>query len=419
MKTISTKIVFAASIVFLLLSLFLSGRLIYLAKHNQEYRIDQAEINSIRYGLLNADEWKFYLADIISQKINEFEFTPENQEQLQGQVENILYRLLDEVDTILQNDMGRIKRFLMNAFVDLEKLKENVPELAEALLEEMAKPENKENLNEYILDKLDNFVAETFNKDEQAKLNQLMEKYNTEDRNIASANLEQLSNQTTNKLRIDAFLLIIFLSFVFGINVFFGIQNIQIRLLFLLLVALIFLINGITIPMIDIEAKISRLTFQLMGENIIFENQVLFFQSKSIIDVVWILVSTGKIDMIFVGFLIFTFSVLFPVTKLVCSYLTIRAPRKLVGLKWGQFFTFKSGKWSMADVFVVALFMAFIGFNGIFGDQLSHLNNVNEYVEIFTTNGTNLQVGFYMFLMFCLAGLFLSEMIQKSLSNSN
>lgn len=419
MKTISTKIVFAASIVFLLLSLFLSGRLIYLAKHNQEYRIDQAEINSIRYGLLNADEWKFYLADIISQKINEFELTPENQEQLQGQVENLLYRLLDEVDTILQNDMGRIKRYLMNAFIDLEKLKENVPELAEALLEEMAKPENKENLNEYILDKLDNFVAETFNKDEQAKLNQLMGKYNADDRNVASANLGQLSNQTTNKLRIDAFLLIIFLSFVFGINVFFGSQNIQTRLLFLLLVALIFLINGITIPMIDIEAKISRLTFQLMGENIIFENQVLFFQSKSIIDVVWILVSTGKIDMIFVGFLIFTFSVLFPVTKLVCSYLTIRAPRKLVGLKWVQFFTYKSGKWSMADVFVVALFMAFIGFNGIIGDQLSHLSNVNEYVEIFTTNGTNLQVGFYLFLMFCLAGLFLSEMIQKSLSNSN
>ena len=403
----------------MLLSLFLSGRLIYLAKHNQEYRIDQAEINSIRYGLLNADEWKFYLADIISQKINEFELTPENQEQLQGQVENLLYRLLDEVDTILQNDMGRIKRYLMNAFIDLEKLKENVPELAEALLEEMAKPENKENLNEYILDKLDNFVAETFNKDEQAKLNQLMGKYNADDRNVASANLGQLSNQTTNKLRIDAFLLIIFLSFVFGINVFFGSQNIQTRLLFLLLVALIFLINGITIPMIDIEAKISRLTFQLMGENIIFENQVLFFQSKSIIDVVWILVSTGKIDMIFVGFLIFTFSVLFPVTKLVCSYLTIRAPRKLVGLKWVQFFTYKSGKWSMADVFVVALFMAFIGFNGIIGDQLSHLSNVNEYVEIFTTNGTNLQVGFYLFLMFCLAGLFLSEMIQKSLSNSN
>jgi hypothetical protein len=419
LKTNSNKIVIAASIVFLLLSLFLSRRLIFLAKQNQEYRIDMAEINNIRYGLLNADEWKYYLAEILTQKINEFQLTPENQEQLQTQIENLLYRLLDEVDKILQNDMGRIKRFVMNAFVDLEKLKENVPELAEALLEEMAKPENKENLNEYVLGKLDSFVAETFNNDEQVKLNLLLGEYERGDRNITSAYLEQLTNQTTNKLRIDALLLIIFLSFIFGINIFFATKNRQSRLLFLLLVAFIFLLNGITIPMIDIEAKISRLTFQLMGENIIFENQVLFFQRKSIIDVVWILISTRKIDMIFVGFLIFTFSVLFPVTKLACSYFTIRFPQKTARLKWVYFFTYKSGKWSMADVFVVALFMAFIGFNGIIGDQLSHLSNTNKYVEILTTNGTNLQVGFYMFLMFCLAGLFLSETIQKSEPDPN
>ena len=78
-----------------------------------------AEINNIRYGLLNADEWKYYLAEILTQKINEFQLTPENQEQLQTQIENLLYRLLDEVDKILQNDMGRIKRFVMNAFVYL------------------------------------------------------------------------------------------------------------------------------------------------------------------------------------------------------------------------------------------------------------------------------------------------------------
>jgi uncharacterized paraquat-inducible protein A len=31
---------------------------------------------------------------------------------------------------------------------------------------------------------------------------------------------------------------------------------------------------------------------------------------------------------------------------------------------------FKTGKWSMADVIVVAIFMAYIGFSGIVGEQL-------------------------------------------------
>jgi hypothetical protein len=171
--------------------------------------------------------------------------------------------------------------------------------------------------------------------------------------------------------------------------------------------------------MIDIEAKISQINFQLIGENIHFGNQVFFYQSKSILDVVWILISNGKADMIFVGILIFSFSVLFPVTKLISSFLTIYSPAGFKSSSFIRFFTFKSGKWSMADVMVVAIFMAYIGFNGIISDQLEYLTNTNKYMEVVTTNGTSLQSGFYLFLLFCLAGIFLSLAIQKKLSKVN
>src|SRR4029079_6369919 len=39
---------------------------------------------------------------------------------------------------------------------------------------------------------------------------------------------------------------------------------------------------GLRNPMIDIDARIERLSFQLTGEPIEFTNQVLFFQSKRI-----------------------------------------------------------------------------------------------------------------------------------------
>lgn len=417
MKINAARLILFSSILLIAVSLFLSGRVIFLAKLHQIYQIDLAEINSIRYGILNADEWEESIANIIAKKIEEFELTPENKQQLKKQVENILYLLLEEVDEILKEDMGRIKRFLMDAFVDLEELRKNVPELSEALLEEMEKPENKDNLTEYILQKLNSLVEETSNNDQQLKLNMLLEKYECETKELVSPQITQLSNQTFNKLSIDALLLISFLLITFSLNVFSKNRKTKNGVLIVLIAALIFLINGISIPMINIEAKISQLTFQLLGEPIIFENQVLFFQSKSILDVVWILFSTWKIDMMFVGILIFIFSILFPFTKLSCSYLILRFPGKFETVMWMNFFTFKSGKWSMADVFVVALFMAFIGFNGILGDQLSYLSQKNQYLEILTTNGTSLQIGFYLFLLFCLTGLFLSELIQNILKN--
>ena len=74
-----------------------------------------------------------------------------------------------------------------------------------------------------------------------------------------------------------------------------------------------------------------------------------------------------------------------------------------------RFFVIRSGKWSMADVMVVAIFMAYIGFNGIIGSQLDMLTESAKPVEIFSTNGTRLLGGFYLFLLFCISSLVLSE----------
>ncbi len=413
MKSFKPDFITVISILLLLVSVFLSVKHIYLARKNQEESIILSEVNGVQYGLLNADEWRDNLSNIIIKKIEEFELTDENREELRIQVENILYKLLDEVDKILKDDMGKIKKFLMNAFIDLDKLRENVPQLSVQLLNELSKPENKNNIKNFVLGKLDSLVDETFSKDDQRKLKQILDKNNFENKTAAASQLEIKIRENEKELQIYTILLIISLVTVFLLNFLSNKRKTSTGLFLLLFTTLLFLVNGVSVPMIEIEARITRLTFELIGENIVFTDQVLFFQSKSILDVVWILITNGKADMMLVGVLIFAFSVLFPFTKIVCSYITITAPGRSQKNWFLHFFTFKSSKWSMADVFVVAMFMAFIGFNGIIGNQLEHLRNVNKYVEILTTNGTSLQSGFYLFLSFCLAGLFLSIAIQK------
>ena len=67
----------------------------------------------------------------------------------------------------------------------------------------------------------------------------------------------------------------------------------------------------------------------------------------------------------------------------------------------------------MADVMVVAIFMAYIGFNGIITNQLGELNSSTRELEILTTNGTSLQPGYYLFLTYTLLALFLSGFLAR------
>lgn len=73
---------------------------------------------------------------------------------------------------------------------------------------------------------------------------------------------------------------------------------------------------------------------------------------------------------------------------------------------------FNSGKWSMADVMVVAIFMAYVGFQRILDDQLEDIEVQNETLNLVTTNKTNLQTGFIIFVAFALFNLLLAEILK-------
>src|SRR6185503_17356243 len=86
-----------------------------------------------------------------------------------------------------------------------------------------------------------------------------------------------------------------------------------------------------------------------------------------------------------------------------------------------RFFAFKSGKWSMADVMVVAIFMAYIGFKGILDSEVVHMNEGmnNRYVASIATNKTSLEPGFILFISFVLFGLILSQILKRISPDKN
>jgi len=406
---ISTAAVIAA--------LVLTMQLITQARQLQVLKTELAEVNHIRYGLLNTDEWAYQLANIISIKIVEFKLTPEGQERVLENLEGILNLMIDEVEVMMiERTAGKLsgmKRLVAGFAINFDQLRDSIPSYANTLLSELSNPDNKEMMRQFLLDKLGEITASTYNLDPMDPLHAVMEKYNCSSKVACK---ELISDQIELKQEVinySLLLIMLLASAVFLLNLITRHQINRMQAILLILASFSLLLGGITTPMIDLEARIDFLSLKLMGEDIIFQNNIIFFQSKSITDVVRILIEEGSLPMIFVGILVFTFSIIFPVSKLISSLLYAYRVGNLRDNKLIRFFVVKSGKWSMADVMVVAIFMAYIGFNGIIGNQLDVLTETAKPVEIFTTNGTRLLGGFYLFLLFCISSLILSEIITR------
>jgi hypothetical protein len=155
------------------------------------------------------------------------------------------------------------------------------------------------------------------------------------------------------------------------------------------------------------------MSFVLFDHSVSFLNQILYFQTKSVLDVFWIMITHEDIQMKIVGILMVSFSVIFPVVKLTSSIFYYYNHWNARQNKLVQFFVLKSGKWSMTDVMIIAIFMAYIGFNGIISSQFGKLHSADNEIVLLTTNGTSLQPGFYLFMGYTVLALFLSEFLTR------
>jgi len=392
-------------------------QMIVLARQNQEIKTDLAEVNHIRYGLLNVDEWSLRISVILSQEIMEFKLSPENREKFQVSLEALMNSLLDEAQQmIIERTSGELsvaKRWLAGYAIELSQLRDSIPSFANQILDELNKPETTQLVQEYLYGKLGEFNSTTYNRDSMEALDTLMEKYDcstkSQYRELLTSTIEGKDSEINN--RVIGIVILVLMGFL--MNTIGNRSMHSLEPILLILFSFCLLMGGITTPMIDLDARIDLLMFQLMGHKVSFSDNIIYFQSKSITDVVRVLWQEGSMQMILVGFLIFLFSIIFPAAKLTGSLLFTLGGDAIKSNRIIRFFVFRSGKWSMADVMVVAIFMAYVGFNGIVGGELHRLSEAADPVEIFTTNGTTLLGGFYLFLCFCLSSLVLSELLNR------
>ena len=165
------------------------------------------------------------------------------------------------------------------------------------------------------------------------------------------------------------------------------------------------LVPGVSRPIYSVEIT-SEVDAGMVGQ---FEGTV-YQKTRSILGAVRELFETGDY---LVSFLILFFSVIVPVTKGSMLLGAIFAARGMVRTRLLKLVDL-IGKWSMADVFVVGVFLAYLATQdqsqaNVF--EFAFLGNPME-INMMTHVTSTLGVGFYFFLGYCLFSIFWNQMLK-------
>ena len=393
-----------------------------LSDRQQRIKKDYMVINNVSFGLLSVDQWRDNIVSTVDSQIQHFKLTPQQRQDLKKEIEQILYGLVDtaiaSIDKPQKTINGKLTKLAFHVFVKRKTLEEKVPGFADKIISEINKPSSYRRLRNIAETELNKLGEQTYDSSKAAQkvfMDSVFKKYNATDKPGFEKQTE--SDLTLIRKQTYAWSFGMLGGIVVILMLWWLIRNrkdLYTPLYIMsILSALILLIVGLTTTMIQIDARIQEMDFYLLGQNITFKNQVLFFQSKSILEVVQLLLKTGKLDSEIVGVLILAFSILFPMMKLLSTGIYMLDQRRWSKNKFIYYFAFKSGKWSMADVMVVALLMTYIGFNGLVNSTLSDLNLNNGTISSITTNNTAIQPGYIIFIGFVLYGFTLSGILKK------
>jgi hypothetical protein len=383
---------------------------------------DYMLVNSVSFGLLSVDEWRDNIVAAAKAQIQKFQLTPEQNQDLKKEIEQILNAVIDKAVTSIEKpnkNLGKkLEKLAFNALVSEKKIHQEVPGYAQKIIDEINKPSSYSRLKKIAQSELDSLGSQTYDSSKNAEskfMDSVFSKYKVTDKasfdKQTTSDLEVIRKQTYDWAygMLGGVVLILLVWWLVR-----NIPNVHTPLYIMsIFSALILLTVGLTSTMIQIDARISEMDFHLLGQNVSFKNQILFFQSKSIVDVVHLLIQTGKVDSMIVGVLILIFSILFPITKLTSTGIYMLDKRRWAKNKIIHYFAFESGKWSMADVLVIAILMTFIGFNGIVNNTLSDLNINDGSITSITTNNTSMQPGYIIFICFVLYSFTLSTILKN------
>jgi hypothetical protein len=402
----------AAAVVLLAVASVFTWRTIDGLSSRRTLRTELAEISHVRYGLLSADRWVEKIVPVLDAKIDTLDLKDANQANLRLTVENALYRLLDDIKDKMGANNAPGNALMANLMVGA--LRPHVPEYTDVVLAELGKPETRDAFRKYIKDVLAQGAKNTFGNVDLRWYSSILTRHGCADAGACRLELGNRIREADTRIAYHCLAVLLSSAALFVLLMTGRRVLPRSSAVVLLLACVVLLLGGVLTPMIEVEAKISQLRMTFLGEPIAFADQVLYFQSKSVLEVFHVLITQGRPDMWIVGALVLLFSIIFPTLKIFTSAFCLFKPVLLRESRVARFLVLESSKWSMADVMALAIFMAFVAFNGLIANTMGGLKETGAQLTI-PTDSSKLLPGYYLFIGFCISSLFLAKKLQRSI----
>ena len=422
------KFGFANIVLILGLGILLFGEAWYgyhlqaLSEQREQIKRDYSTVNSITFGLFSIDQWSDKIGDIVNNQVSDFNVSPEQKKALNAQVQQLLNGLISKalanINKPQKSLMGRIKKLAVNKFVDEDQVYAQVPSFAKTIVDKATSPASTERIKNIVTSKVNELQAQTYDSTEvtaNAVATYMYHKYHVADSSQFS---KEISSRLASIRIVSYNYLYCMLGCVLAALMLWLLMrkmtHLHATLFFMsLLFALVLLAVGTTSSIIEVDAQLQSFNLVLVGNNISFNNQDLFFQSKSIVEIIQTLVAQPKPDTVVVGALMFLFIIILPVVRIIAKGIHILGNKALAENKVVRYLAFDSAKWDMADVMVVGTLMTYIGLNGILRNELTEIEFHNSYLNSTTANFTSLQPGYFIFVAYVAFAIILAAILNR------
>jgi len=389
----------------------------------RDLRTDWAEMDHVRYGLLNAERWRDIIGPILNAQVDKIELKGQSK-NLRPMVERSLYALLDNI--LKQSKApppkgSPPKPGLGNPMVVgmiIASLKPQVPDYTNVELAELAKPQNQSSFKETFRSVLTDGVKNSFSPVDMTAYSAILKRHGCATGAACEQTLIQQiaeADQRLTRYSLAALGLLAagFILLMAGRPAALSPSAVAVLMLFCITV----LVGGVLSPMLEVEVRITHVSATLMGAPVDFRDQSLYFRSKTVFEVFQTLIEMGQPEMTVVAVLVLLFSVVFPALKMLALGVCLFRPAMLRTSRVVKFLAFELSKWSMADVMALAIFMSFVAFNGVIQSGMAGLRGVVGQLAI-PTDSSKILPGYYLFLGFVLASIILSKKLERGIASS-
>src|ERR1700683_4188666 len=266
-----------------------------LSDQAESIRRDYSTTNNIGYGILSVNKWRDLVVASVTHEIQDFTLTPAEKDSLEKEVTQLINGLVDKADSTMNAPKktigGKLQKLAYHAFVNKQDIRKMVPGFSQKLTNEMLEPSSKRRLKYLARNKLEDMSQDIYDstKDaDQKTLDSIYQQYHLDSdsafQKYTDTNLPILQHNTYTYTYVILGVVVLVVGLWYLLR-----KQRHLYVSFYILsicIALVLLLVGLTTAMIDIDARINSLNFELLGETVSFKNQVIFFQSKSILDVV-------------------------------------------------------------------------------------------------------------------------------------